>query len=65
MRMRKPDSPEFKAKLIVALLKDEHPARQVAAEHSIHPTMLYHRREAAYVGVPQLFSEQAAQRQAP
>jgi transposase-like protein len=62
--MRRTFTPEFKAKLVLALLKEEQSAGQLAAEHDVHPTMLYRWRDTALAGLPSLFSEQAAQQQA-
>src|SRR3954447_25569365 len=64
MNMRKHYSPELKAKLVLALLKEEKSAGQLAAEHDVHPTMLYRWRDAALAGLPSLFSDQAARQQA-
>jgi transposase-like protein len=64
MSMRKHYTPEFKSKLVLALLKEEQSASQIAAAHGVHPTMLYRWRDAALAGLPSLFSDQAAQQHA-
>src|SRR4051795_10335184 len=56
-------SPEFKAKLVQQMLREEQTINQLAAEHGIHPNQLYRWREIALTGLPSLFSGQAAQDQ--
>lgn len=57
-------TPEFKAKLVQQMLREERSVSQLAAEHGIHPNQLYRWRQIALDGLPSLFSGQAAQEQA-
>ena len=64
MRTRRSFSPEFKAKLVQQMLREEQTINQLAAEHGVHPNQLYRWREVALAGLPDLFSGQAVQDQA-
>jgi len=55
---------EFKAQVVLAMLKEEKAVSQRAAEHGIHPNQLYRWRDEARAGLPRLFSTPAAQQQA-
>lgn len=57
-------TPEFKAKLVQQLLREERSVNQLASEYDIHPNQLYRWRQIALEGLPSLFSGQAAQEQA-
>jgi transposase len=43
------------------MLREEKPVGQLAAEYEVHSNMLYRWRDQALVGLPGLFSDQAAQ----
>lgn len=62
--MKKSYSPAFKAQMVRELLKEEKSVSQLAAEHGLHPNQLYRWREIALAGLPNLFSQEAAQGQA-
>jgi len=62
--MRKRYSPEFKARVVREILRGEKTFGQLAAEHGVHPNLLYKWRETALLGLPNLFSGEAAQQQA-
>lgn len=50
--------------MVRELLKEEKSVSQLAAEHGLHPNQLYRWREIALAGLPNLFSQEAAQGQA-
>ncbi len=58
--MRRQHTSEFKAQLVLAMLKEEKAVSQLAAEHGIHPNQLYRWREDALAGLPGLFANQPA-----
>ena len=60
-KTRKQYSAEFKAKVVKEMLREEKTIGQLAAEYGVHSNMLYRWREQALVGLPGLFSDQAAQ----
>lgn len=57
---RKQYSAEFKAKVVKEMLREEKTVGQLAAEYGVHSNMLYRWRDQALVGLPSLFSDQAA-----
>jgi putative transposase len=61
MNTRRQFSPEFKARLVRQILREEQSINQLAAEHGLHPNQLYRWRDQALAGLPSLFSDQAAQ----
>src|SRR3954454_21471040 len=63
MRTKRNFTPEFKAKLVQQMLREEQTINQLAAEHQLHPNQLYRWREIALAGMPDLFSGQTAQEQ--
>lgn len=62
--MKKHYSAAFKAKVVQELLKEEKSVSQLATEYGVHPNRLYQWRNIALVGLPSLFSDQAAKDQA-
>ena len=54
--MRKTYSPEFKAKVVRAVLREDKTLSQIAAEHSIHPNLVSQWRDQALDGMTSLFS---------
>jgi transposase-like protein len=60
-KSRKQYSAEFKAKVVKEMLREEKTVGQLAAEYGVHSNMLYRWRDQALAGLPNLFSEQAAQ----
>jgi transposase len=57
---RRTHTAEFKAQVVLALLKEEKSASQLAAEHGVHPNQLYRWREEVLAGLPGLFAQQPA-----
>jgi transposase len=55
--MRKRYSPEFKARLVQELLKEDKPLNQIAAENGIHPNQLNRWKATALKGLPSLFAD--------
>ena len=54
--MRKSYSPEFKAKVVRAVLREEKTLSQIAAEYEIHPNQVSQWRDQALTGMSSLFS---------
>ncbi len=55
--MRKRYSAEFKARVVLDLLREDRPLSEIASEYEVHPSMLHRWREAALADLPKLFSE--------
>jgi putative transposase len=55
--MRRTHSPEFKAQIVLAILKEEHSISQLASQHGLHPNLLYRWRDEALAGLPGLLSD--------
>lgn len=56
--MRKRYSPEFKAKVVVELLREQKSLSQLASEYGVHPTMLVRWRQQALENLPRVFARQ-------
>lgn len=56
--MRKQYPPNFKAKVVLELLKEEKSINELAAEHNIHLTQLRQWRQKALDELPNLFSRE-------
>jgi transposase-like protein len=54
--MRNSYSPEFKAKVVQEVLREEKTLSQVAAAHGIHPNLVAQWRDQALAGLSSLFS---------
>jgi len=54
--MRKNYSPEFKAKVVRAVLREDQTLSQVAAAHGVHPNQVAQWRDQALAGMTSLFS---------
>jgi transposase-like protein len=54
--MRNTYSPEFKAKVVREVLREDKPVSQVAAAHGIHPNLVTQWRDHALSGMTSLFS---------
>lgn len=54
--MRKSYSPEFKAKVVREILKEEKTLSQIASEYEIHPNMAGQWRDQALSGLVGIFS---------
>lgn len=55
MKTRKRYSAQFKAKVVLELLKEEKSLSELANEHGIHPNQLRAWRNVALEGLPQVF----------
>jgi len=55
--MRNSSSPEFKAKVVRDLLREDRTLSQVAAAHGIHPNLAGQWRDQALGGLAGLFSQ--------
>lgn len=62
--MKKTHSPEFKAQIVLEILKEERTVTQVASEHGIHPTQLHRWKNMAVGGLPKLFTDENKKEQA-
>lgn len=54
--MRKKYSPEFKARVVLELLREEKTVAELAAEHGVHPTQLHKWRRQAKESLSEVFS---------
>jgi transposase-like protein len=54
--MRNTYSPEFKAKVVREVLREDRTLSQVAAAHGLHPNLVAQWREQALSGMASLFS---------
>ena len=50
---------EFKAKVVMEILKEEKTVSQLSAEYGIHSSQLYKWKDQVLAGLPNLFNEQA------
>lgn len=55
MKTRKRYSAQFKANVVLELLKEEKSLSELASEHGIHPNQLRAWRNVALEGLPQVF----------
>lgn len=55
--MRKTYSAEFKAQVVLEILKEEKSISQLASEHGVHPNLLGKWRNQALSDLPRLFSD--------
>ena len=56
-RKRKQYSPEFKAKVALAALKNEQTAAELAARYEIHPTMINNWKRTLLEGAADIFDK--------
>jgi len=56
--MKKHYTANFKAQVVLELLKEEKSITEIASEHSIHPTQLRRWKETAMKNLPSLFSDE-------
>lgn len=50
-------SPDFKAKVVLELLREEETISQIAAKHKIHHSILRDWRKTVTEGLPQIFAD--------
>jgi transposase-like protein len=55
--MRKRYSPDFKARIVLEMIKEQKSVAELASEHGIHPKMLHRWRTQAVDNLAQVFSE--------
>ncbi len=55
--MRKRYTDEFKAQIVLEILKEEKSVTQLASEHGIHPTQLTRWKNEAIQNLPSLFAD--------
>ena len=53
--MRKKYTPQFKAKVVQEILREEKTISQISSEYSVHPTQLRKWKRQALEGLPDLF----------
>ena len=63
--MRKRYTPAQKAAIVLEVLREEETLPNIAARHEIHPNQLYKWKAQALDILPQLFADDAPERQAP
>jgi transposase len=56
-RKRKQYSPEFKAKVAIAAIKNEETIAELAAKYEVHPTMINNWKKALLEGATDLFDK--------
>ncbi len=61
MKTRKRYSAQFKADVVLELLKEEKSLSELASEHGIHPNQLREWRKVALDGLPQVFERSTKQ----
>jgi len=54
---------EFKAQVVMEILKEEKTVSQISAEYGIHSSQLYKWKDQVLIGLPNLFNEQAEKHQ--
>lgn len=57
MSVRKSYSPEFKAKVVLEILKEEKSISELSSEHGVHPTQLNRWTALAIKELPSLFTD--------
>ena len=62
---RKTYPASLKAEIVRAIWRETRAISQIAAQYGIHPNQLYTWRDQAAAGLPDLFTDQAAQPLAP
>jgi transposase len=55
---RKTHSPNFKASVVLEILKGDKPLTQIAAEREVHPNLITKWRDAALKGLVQTFEKE-------
>jgi len=55
--VRKTYSAEFKAQVVLEILKEEKSISQLASEHGVHPNLLFKWKNQALHDLPRLFSD--------
>lgn len=53
---RNPHTPDEKAKLVLEALRGDRTINEIAAEHSVHPSMLTRWKKEAIAGLPGIFA---------
>ena len=55
--MKKSYTPEFKARLVLELLREELTVNQLSSKYEVHPTLLSKWKRAAIEGMPELLAD--------
>ena len=55
--MKKSYTPEFKAKLVLELFREELTLNQLSSKYEVHPTLLSKWKKAAIEGMPELLAD--------
>ena len=56
--MRKKYTPQFKAKVVQEILREEESISQISSEYSVHPTQLRKWKRQVLEGLPDLFTSE-------
>jgi len=59
---RTPHTPDEKAKLVLEVLQGERTVNEIAAENSVHPSMLTRWKKEAIAGLPSIFENDATKK---
>lgn len=57
MGMRKTYSADFKAQVVLEMLKEEKTLNELASQYGVHVTMLHRWKKAALAALPEVFRE--------
>jgi putative transposase len=55
--MKKTYTPEFKAKVVLELLREEQTMGQIASKHEVHTSQLKSWKKAVIEGIPEILSD--------
>ena len=55
--MKKTYTPEYKAKVVLELLKDELTVSQLSNKHEIHPSLINRWKKTVLEGIPELLAD--------
>lgn len=58
MGIRKKYPPEFKAKVVLEILKETKSISEISSEYGVHPSQLVRWKNEAVQGLPRLFSDE-------
>ena len=58
-KLRKQHSPDFKARVVLAALREDRTLNEVATRYEVHPTAITRWKKQALEGLPGVFSDPA------